>query len=125
MYGNTATITTAQSGGGNNTEGGGNGGAIVDESVAPSLSNVTIGGKMSVGEALSGSYTFVPNTGNPTDASEYQWGVEGTTASAVNSGSGKAISQSGVVPSYTLKSSDCGRACSGGYQRQRCGRLLS
>ncbi|WP_193771875.1 hypothetical protein, partial [Obesumbacterium proteus] len=83
VYGNTATVTTAQNGGGNNTEGGGDGGTIVDETAEPSISTVAISGKLSVGEALSGSYTFVPNTGNPTDASEYQWGVKGTTASVV------------------------------------------
>ena len=109
VYGNTATVTTAQNGGGNNTEGGGDGGTIVDETAEPSISTVAISGKLSVGEALSGSYTFVPNTGNPTDASEYQWGVEGTTASVVNNGSGKAIDQSGIVPSYTLQSSDAGQ----------------
>ncbi|MEG0401252.1 MAG: inverse autotransporter beta domain-containing protein [Hafnia sp.] len=109
VYGNTATVTTAQSGGGNNTEGGGEGGTIVDETAAPSISNVVMSGKLSAGEALSGSYTFVPNTGNTTDASEYQWGLEGTTASVVDNGSGKTIGQSGVVPSYTLQSSDAGQ----------------
>ena len=109
VYGNSATVTTAQTGGGNNTEGGGDGGAIVDETAAPSISTVAISGKLAVGEALSGSYTFVPNTGNPTDASEYQWGVEGTTASVVDNGSGKTIGQSGVVPNYTLQSSDAGQ----------------
>ena len=109
VYGNTTTVTTAQNGGGNNTEGGGNGGAIVDESVAPSISNVAMSGKLAVGEALSGSYTFVPNTGNPADKSEYQWGVKGTTASVVGNGSGKAISQSGVVPKYTIQATDAGK----------------
>ena len=109
VYGNTATVTTAQSGGGNNTEGGGEGGAIVDETAAPSISTVAISGKLTVGEALSGSYTFVPHTGSTTDASEYQWGVKGTTASVVDNGSGKAIGQSGIVPSYTLQSSDAGQ----------------
>ena len=109
VYGNSTTVTTAQSGGGNNTEGGGDGGTIVDESVAPSISTVAISGTLAVGEALSGSYAFAANTGNPTDASEYQWGLKGKTASVVNSGSGKAISQSGVVPSYTLQSSDAGQ----------------
>ncbi|KKI41023.1 hypothetical protein XK97_21385, partial [Obesumbacterium proteus] len=109
VYGNSATVTTAQSGGGNNTEGGGEGGTIVDETAAPSISNVVMSGKLSAGEALSGSYTFVPNTGNTTDASEYQWGLEGTTASVVDNGSGKTIGQSGVVPSYILQSSDAGQ----------------
>ncbi|MEZ2693706.1 inverse autotransporter beta domain-containing protein, partial [Hafnia alvei] len=93
--GNTLTVTTAPNDAGNNTEGGGEGGVIVDEHAAPSIDNVTIGGKLSVGEQLSGRYTFAANTGNPTDTSEYQWGGEGTTASVVESGNGKAISQSG------------------------------
>ncbi|WP_367300382.1 inverse autotransporter beta domain-containing protein [Hafnia alvei] len=109
VYGNSATVDTAQTGGGNNTEGGGEEGAIVDETVAPTISNVAISGKLAVGEALSGSYTFDAKTGNPADTSEYQWGVEGTTANAVENGEGKAISQSGVVPSYTLQSSDAGQ----------------
>ncbi|MEB7892098.1 hypothetical protein NGK36_23105, partial [Hafnia alvei] len=75
----------------------------------PSISNVAISGKLAVGEALSGSYTFEPNTGNTTDASEYLWGEKDTTASIVDSGSGKTIGQSGVVPSYTLQSSDAGQ----------------
>ncbi|MEB7892093.1 hypothetical protein NGK36_23065, partial [Hafnia alvei] len=53
--------------------------------------------------------TFEPHTGNPKDSSEYQWGLEGTTASVVDNGSGKAIGHSGVVPSYTLQSSDAGQ----------------
>ncbi|NLS52097.1 inverse autotransporter beta domain-containing protein, partial [Hafnia alvei] len=109
VYGNSATVTTAQTGGGNNTEGGGEGGVIVDETVAPTISNVAISGKLAVGEALSGSYTFAANTGNSTDTSEYQWGAKGSTANAVENGNGKAISQSGVVPSYTLQSSDAGQ----------------
>ena len=109
VYGNTATVTTAQTGGGNNTEGGGEGGVIVDETAAPAISNVAISGKLAVGEALSGSYTFDAKTGNPADTSEYQWGVEGSTGSAVENGTGKAISQSGVVPSYTIVSSDAGQ----------------
>ncbi|MDN6073169.1 MAG: inverse autotransporter beta domain-containing protein, partial [Enterobacterales bacterium] len=64
--GNTLTVTTAPGDNGNNTEGGGEGGAIVDETAAPSISDVTMSGKLSLGEALSGSYTFVPHTGNPT-----------------------------------------------------------
>ncbi|KKI41631.1 hypothetical protein, partial [Hafnia alvei] len=55
VYGNSATVDTAQTGGGNNTEGGGEEGAIVDETVAPTISNVAISGKLAVGEALSGS----------------------------------------------------------------------
>ncbi|MEB7892092.1 hypothetical protein NGK36_23055, partial [Hafnia alvei] len=48
VYGNSTTVTTAQTGGGNNTEGGGDGGAIVDETAAPSISNVAISGKLAV-----------------------------------------------------------------------------
>ncbi|WP_193764297.1 hypothetical protein, partial [Hafnia alvei] len=84
-------------------------GAIVDETVAPTISNVAISGKLAVGEALSGSYTFDAKTGNPADTSEYQWGAKGSTASVVESGEGKVISQSGVVPSYTIDSSDVGQ----------------
>ncbi|TBL69760.1 adhesion domain-containing protein, partial [Hafnia alvei] len=76
---------------------------------APGINGVAISGKLAVGEKLSGRYTFVPNTGNPTDASKYQWGVEGTTANVVDNGNGSAINQSGVVPSYTVKSSDAGQ----------------
>ena len=109
VYGNTATVNTAQSGGGNNTEGGGDGGTIVDETAAPSISDVVMSGTLKVGEALNGRYTFAANTGNPTDTSEYEWGVKGSTASVVNNGNGSAISQSGVVPRYTVKSSDAGQ----------------
>ncbi|MEB7892017.1 hypothetical protein NGK36_22475, partial [Hafnia alvei] len=91
------------------TEGGGDGGAIVDETAAPSISNVAISGKLAVGEALSGSYTFEPNTGNTTDASEYLWGEKGSTAEKVASGKGDRISQSGVVPNYIIADSDAGQ----------------
>ncbi len=109
VYGNSATVDTAQIGGGNNTEGGDGNGNITDEQAAPSISNVAMSGKLNVGEALSGSYTFAANTGNATDTSEYQWGVKGSTANAVENGEGNAISQSGVVPSYTIDSSDAGQ----------------
>ncbi|WP_227746149.1 hypothetical protein, partial [Hafnia alvei] len=69
VYGNSATVDTAQTGGGNNTEGGDGNGNITDEQAAPSISNVAISGKLAVGEALSGSYTFDAKTGNPTDTS--------------------------------------------------------
>ncbi|WP_072310281.1 inverse autotransporter beta domain-containing protein, partial [Hafnia alvei] len=90
--GNTLTVTTVPDDSGNDTEGGDGNGNITDEQAAPSISNVAMSGKLNVGEALSGSYTFAANTGNATDTSEYQWGVKGSTADVVASGNGSAIS---------------------------------
>ncbi|MEB7891819.1 inverse autotransporter beta domain-containing protein, partial [Hafnia alvei] len=106
--GNTLTVTTAPGDSGNNTEGG-NSGTVTNEATAPKISNVAISGKLAVGEALSGTYSFDALTGNPTDASEYQWGVQGSTVEKVANGKGDHISQSGVVQSYPLTDSDAGQ----------------
>ena len=107
--GNTATVTTVPGSDGNEVDGGGDGGTVVDETAAPSIGDVVMSGTLKVGEALSGRYTFDAKTGNTTDNSEYQWGIQGSTASVIDNGNGSAISQSGVVPSYTVKSGDAGQ----------------
>ncbi|WP_181941221.1 hypothetical protein, partial [Klebsiella pneumoniae] len=45
----------------------------------------------------------------PADASEYAWGLQGTTAEVVNNGTGKTVAESGRVPAYTLTASDAGK----------------
>ena len=106
VYGNTATITTAQSGGGNNTEGGGNGGTIVDESAAPIITNIVITGKLAEGEVLNGTYGFDANKGNPIDNSQALWGKQGATVDAIAS-DGKPA-DNGKLPSYTIQAKDAG-----------------
>ncbi|SCM54661.1 Invasin, domain 3 [Hafnia alvei] len=98
--GNILTVTS---------ENGGEGGTVIDPMAAPSISNVAISGELLVGKQLNGRYTFAANTGNKTDRSEYQWGVEGTTANVVANENGNAIEQSGTIPSYTVQSSDAGQ----------------
>ncbi len=105
VTGNTDTVTTAQQGGGNNTEGGNNG-SITNEATAPKISDLKIEGKLAVGEALSGTYSFDALTGNPTDASLAQWGEKGRTAGSVAT-QGQAT-DNGKLPVYTLKETDAG-----------------
>ena len=109
VTGNTATVTTVPGSDGNEVDGGGDGGTVVDETAAPSISDVVMSGTLKVGEALNGRYTFDAKTGDPTDTSEYQWGIQGSTASVVDNENGSAISVSGVVPSYTIQNSDVGQ----------------
>jgi adhesin/invasin len=109
VSGNTATVTTVPGDSGNTTTGEGEGGTIVDEQAAPSIRNLTISGKLAVGERLTGSYTFDALTGNPKDTSQYLWGHKGTTAEKVASGNGASVEQSGIIPGYTLVNSDAGQ----------------
>ncbi|HAT3810721.1 TPA: hypothetical protein I8608_003622 [Morganella morganii] len=104
--GNTLTATTEPGTPGNNT-GGGNGGAIVNETVAPEISDLQITGALAVGEALSGAYVFNPLTGNPEDKSRVAWGEKGGTEAAAATGT--VVNTSGMLPSYTLKAADAGK----------------
>ncbi|NLS53213.1 invasin domain 3-containing protein [Hafnia alvei] len=109
VYGNSATVTSVPGTDGNEIDKGGPGGTVIDPAAEPSISNVKIDGELLVGKQLNGRYTFAANTGDTTDRSEYQWGVEGTTANVVANESGSAIEQSGTIPSYTVQSSDAGQ----------------
>ncbi|HGY2267880.1 TPA: inverse autotransporter beta domain-containing protein [Morganella morganii] len=73
---------------------------------APSVSQLTISGTLALGEALSGHYQFDGNNMGAADASRYQWGDEGQTASLNDAA---VITASGTVPAYTLVSSDAGK----------------
>ncbi|WP_052959293.1 inverse autotransporter beta domain-containing protein, partial [Hafnia alvei] len=73
---------------------------------APMISDLTISGKLAVGEQLSGHYQFDSNNGNAQDSSLYQWGNKGQTAALNNA---ETIITSGSVPSYTLVASDVGQ----------------
>lgn len=73
---------------------------------APSVSQLTISGTLALGEALSGHYQFDGNNMGAADASRYQWGDEGQTASLNDAA---VITVSGTVPAYTLVSSDAGK----------------
>ena len=107
--GNTLTIATDGSGGGgtNNTTGGGGGGSIINPTAPPSVNNLSLSGVIQVGSTLHASYNFNANSGEPTDKTTYKWGPQDTTASQV--GVGSNIITSGIVPGYTIQSSDIGQ----------------
>ncbi|WP_224060419.1 inverse autotransporter beta domain-containing protein [Providencia alcalifaciens] len=107
VVGNTETVTTAPGSDGNHTDGGNNGG-IIDEAGVPAISNVSISGKLNVGEVLSGSYVFAAQTGNPTDASVAVWGNNGTTVAELDANNGTKVTN-GTLPTYTLVAADIGK----------------
>ncbi|WP_145583078.1 inverse autotransporter beta domain-containing protein [Yersinia thracica] len=78
-------------------------------STKPSVSNLTLSGKLEEDSKLSATYTFTQPAGGPaaTDASTYQWGEKGATAANVANGS--TVTTSGQVPEYQLKSTDVGK----------------
>ena len=93
---------------GNESDGGSNGGQIIDVTAPPSVSNLTMGGSLSVGGSVTAGYTFNPGTGSPKDASRYLWGESGTTASGVDSTT-QAVTKSGEVPPYVVQATDTGK----------------
>ncbi|MDX7990221.1 inverse autotransporter beta domain-containing protein [Xenorhabdus littoralis] len=71
---------------------------------APLVKNLTIFGKLEMGQKLSATYTFNPNHGDTTDKSHYVWGNKGSTDIT----KGHIITESGKIPDYTLTLSDAG-----------------
>ncbi|PHM74942.1 inverse autotransporter beta domain-containing protein [Xenorhabdus kozodoii] len=71
---------------------------------APIIKNLTLIGKLEMGQKLSATYTFNPNHGDPTDKSRYAWGNKGY----VDITKGQTITESGKIPDYTLTQSDAG-----------------
>ncbi|WLI33046.1 hypothetical protein [Pseudomonas sp. FP818] len=102
--GNTDTKTTANSTG---TTGGDGAGGVINLNVAPVIADLTINGKLNVGENLTGQYTYDANGSGSADASTYKWGVKDSTANGV--ASGDQVTNSGVVPGYTLRDTDAGQ----------------
>ncbi|MGK3160253.1 hypothetical protein ACCW93_21840, partial [Enterobacter kobei] len=108
---NGTTVTQdAKMGGNNFTDG--NNDIVIDPTAAPSVTGLRILGTLSVGESLTGAYTFQSNNGDPTDMSRYMWNSEGAgsggTASAVLSTT-QTVTNSGVVPSRTIAAADNGK----------------
>ncbi|MEQ1976603.1 inverse autotransporter beta domain-containing protein [Xenorhabdus sp. SGI240] len=71
---------------------------------APIVRNLTLFGKLEIGQTLSATYTFNPNHGDKTDKSRYMWGNKGN----IDITKGKIITESGKVPDYTLTPADAG-----------------
>ncbi|MDC9580866.1 inverse autotransporter beta domain-containing protein [Xenorhabdus sp. PR6a] len=72
---------------------------------APIISNLTINGKLAIGQTLSATYTFNANHGDKTDQSRYVWGNKGNTDMTKS----KTITNSGEVPGCKLEPTDAGR----------------
>ncbi|MBD2795584.1 inverse autotransporter beta domain-containing protein [Xenorhabdus sp. 18] len=72
---------------------------------APIITNLTIKGKLEMGQKLSATYTFNANHGDKTDKSRYVWGNKGN----IDMTKGQTITQSGKVPDYILTLADAGR----------------
>ncbi|WLI33045.1 hypothetical protein [Pseudomonas sp. FP818] len=80
---------------------------MINLNVAPVIADLTINGKLNVGENLTGQYTYDANGSGSADASTYKWGVKDSTANGV--ASGDQVTNSGVVPGYTLRDTDAGQ----------------
>ncbi|WP_099117200.1 inverse autotransporter beta domain-containing protein [Xenorhabdus ishibashii] len=72
---------------------------------APIVTNLTLVGKLEIGQTLSATYIFNANHGDETDKSIYVWGNKGNTDIT----KGHTITESGKIPGYTLTLSDAGR----------------
>ncbi|MDN8559081.1 inverse autotransporter beta domain-containing protein, partial [Citrobacter werkmanii] len=79
---------------------------VIDPTAAPKVADLAMTGTMEVNSKLSATYSFDANKGEPTDKSTYAWGHKGETAAAAPAGS--SITATGVVPDYTLASTDAG-----------------
>ncbi|MDC9597024.1 inverse autotransporter beta domain-containing protein [Xenorhabdus anantnagensis] len=71
---------------------------------APIVKNLTISGKLVMGQKLSATYTFYANHGDTVDKSRYVWGNKGS----IDISKGNTITESGKIPDYTLTQSDAG-----------------
>ncbi|MDC9607288.1 inverse autotransporter beta domain-containing protein [Xenorhabdus griffiniae] len=72
---------------------------------APIVKNLTIVGKLEMGQKLRATYTFIPNHGDLTDKSIYVWGNKGD----IDLTKGHTVTESGKIPDYTLTLSDAGK----------------
>ncbi|OTA20876.1 putative invasin [Xenorhabdus beddingii] len=70
----------------------------------PLVKNLTLKGKLEMGQTLSATYTFNANHGDTTDKSRYAWGNKGSTDVT----KGHTITESGKIPDYILTQSDAG-----------------
>ncbi|OTA17917.1 putative invasin [Xenorhabdus vietnamensis] len=71
---------------------------------APIVKNLTLTGKLEMGQKLSATYTFYANHGDTTDKSRYVWGEKGN----IDITKGNTIIESGKIPDYILTQSDAG-----------------
>ncbi|MBI6549334.1 inverse autotransporter beta domain-containing protein [Xenorhabdus lircayensis] len=71
---------------------------------APLIKNLTIIGKLEMGQKLGATYTFNANHGDTTDKSRYVWGNKGN----IDMTKGHTIIDSGQIPEYTLTQADAG-----------------
>ncbi|OQS33960.1 hypothetical protein B0T40_16500 [Chromobacterium haemolyticum] len=89
------------------TEALGEGGSVIDPKAKPLVKDLTLKGKLEVGQSLNGSYTFDANKGEATDKSKALWGKKGNTAGQVDA-QGQVVKQSGQLQPYTIQSADAG-----------------
>ncbi|MEO2217756.1 DUF823 domain-containing adhesin [Chromobacterium vaccinii] len=90
---------------GNESEGG-DSGKPLDPNVAPEVAQLQIQGDAKVGQTLTAKYQYQSHWGLGEDRSRYAWGAKGLTSAAVEKG--KQVKDSGIVPGYTLQSTDAG-----------------
>uniref|UniRef100_UPI001BFC5EBE MBG domain-containing protein n=1 Tax=Echinicola shivajiensis TaxID=1035916 RepID=UPI001BFC5EBE len=75
-----------------------------DTNEAPSASAVSISGAMTVGEQLTGNYTFTDPDSDPESGSSYKW-----YRSDDNAGTNKAAISGAMAQQYTLEAADQGK----------------
>lgn len=79
---------------------------VIDEGQAPQISDLSLAGKLELGQMLSATYRFDAQGGDRNDHSTYAWGNQGETAARVTDGQG--VAESGQVPGLTLSAAEVG-----------------
>ncbi|MGL6297172.1 MAG: inverse autotransporter beta domain-containing protein, partial [Plesiomonas sp.] len=101
---NVLTVDSSmESGAGNETDGGTPEGEVIDPAIGPKITELTITGTLEIGKNIDGSYKWDANAGEPTDKSNFLWGVKGDkTATGLENGKGADIQISEKVPTLKL-----------------------
>ncbi|MGR1225467.1 hypothetical protein ACUVMQ_21240 [Aeromonas veronii] len=85
--------------------GGANGTITPDAALKPIVTNLQMMGSLIQGSALTATYSFDSNGGEPTDMSTYAWAHKGLSAAGVGV---NTIAATGNVPAYTITTADAG-----------------
>lgn len=105
VTGNTITLTTADK---DNGLDGNDAGTVIDPGAVPTITDLSLSGKLVVGESLKGTYKFDANNGDRNDKSLYYWGIKGSTASQV-AASGNPVVTPGILPDEPVRQEHAGQ----------------
>ncbi|MGL5757773.1 inverse autotransporter beta domain-containing protein, partial [Plesiomonas sp.] len=101
---NVLTVDSSmESSAGNETDGGTPEGEVIDPAMKPQITELTITGTLEIGKSIDGTYKWDARGGEPTDKSNFLWGVKGdNTATELENGKGADIQISETVPTLKL-----------------------